>query len=278
MAFYYKGVNISSIFQGGPSTVPTNTFVGFPSFLTSNYNSTDRAYPISYSTNATNYEDISNQYTVVATYQDFTSTTNGTFPSWANNVHIVAIGGGGGKGGNGGCGYDGFTTRHNGGAGAPGAAGQYVAFTDNNSLPINGGNFSVVVGGAGNNGNGGSTHPTGNAGSGGAGNDGGQGGSSYVNFYTANGAPETIGAAGGGGGGAGNGGNANNSDSPTNSNVTVNGYSNNAPVEAVNTGNGNMNQSPLITTAPSNYNPVGYINSYGKNQTQGTVRIYFLKS
>lgn len=298
--YFYKGQNdspayptsIRDILQTGNSNIPSQNFVSFPTFTTTNYTKTDVALPFSFKTSS---GEIANVYKTQAAYRDYNTSTGptsfDTYPVWTDKIHIVAIGGGGGKGGNGGCGLGGFpVSRHSGGGGALGAPGQYVAYTGNNLLVT--GNFNIQIGARGNNGNNGNGAPA--PGSGNSGNDGGQGGSTYINFTGAVGSNTfsslTIGAVGGGGGAKGNGGNANSPDSPSNNNLTVNNTYpnsiNDSNLLLWNTGNGGTIPSPASNntssnnaqTPPADYNPANYLNNAGKYQNPGFLRIYFLKS
>jgi hypothetical protein len=276
MTYKYKGLDVSELLQDGTDNYISPVYYsGFPNYATSNYGITDRPLDMgfqikgepvsSYLAPSTNFDAGS----MVATHVEYSTAGSHTaaVPSWANKVRVIAIGGGGGQGGGGGCGWGGVPLkRHNGGAGSPGAPGNYIAYTSS-SFNVSGGNISVTVGAAGNNGGGGNARPSSSPGSGNGGSPGGTGESSNITYGSI-----SINAGGGGGGGGGNGGNANDSNNATNNNLEP---ANNASNLGFNAQVSNSNGT--FVNPPRDFNPVGYANNEGKYQTSGYVRIYFLK-
>lgn len=271
MANYsYKGTNIRDILSNGTSTI--SQYTNFPTFARSNFTITDKPLDFGFKLNNQAVIDLS----MVANYVEYstTGTYTAAVPTWADKIHFILIGGGGGAGGSGGCGYGAGPRRHSGGAGAPGAPGNYVAYTDN-EFNVSGGNISVTVGSAGTTGGNGPNKGTGSFGSGGSGAPGGNGNDSSITYGNI-----SLVVGGGGGGIAGNGGNSASSDAPTYTNLTPSSNGGNFSL-AVNQSISNDSSFTPWSLPNSSYNPIGYQGSSGTTgafQQSGKVRIYFLKS
>jgi hypothetical protein len=168
--YYYKGTTIDNFFttptSSDTSTTMSQVFTNGISTGKSNYNiERFSGSQIGYRINGT---DVTNYASPV--YDQYTSSTTATVPSWASAITVVVIGGGGG----GGAGSNGFKKNQplqgknsqNGGGGGGGGAAEYKIYR---GYPVAGGKpVQITVGGGG-------------GGGGTPGADGGGGGATYVN-------------------------------------------------------------------------------------------------
>jgi hypothetical protein len=265
--YYYKGTSINNFFReptsSDTSTTMSQVFTNGISTGKSNYNiERFSGSQIGYQINGT---DVTNYASPV--YDEYTSSTTATVPSWASAITVVVIGGGGG----GGSGSNGYKRQQplqkknsqNGGGGGGGGAAEYKIYR---GYPVSGGAaIQITVGGGG---GGGAV----------ASADGGNGGATYVNASGSRVANAEGGYAGQGGnegsGGVAGGGrsydtynvlyynqyNNNNIQGSiygTNSNGGQNGSGNNPS----NVSGGNINQPQ------SHYLPIG---GYGNGGTGGS--------
>jgi hypothetical protein len=168
--YYYKGTSINNFFttpsSSDTSTTMSQVFTNGISSGKSNYNiERYSGSQIGYKINGT---DVTNYASPV--YDQYTSSTTATVPSWASAITVVVIGGGGG----GGSGSNGYKRQQpvqkknsqNGGGGGGGGAAEYKIYR---GYPVSGGApLQITVGGGG---GGGAV----------ASAQGGNGGATYVN-------------------------------------------------------------------------------------------------
>jgi hypothetical protein len=155
MSYFYNGINISNLIQGGISAVPG--YSGFPQSTSPIYTSSgfDKPYNFSYIYNNT---DVSNYSTAYYYASNSPSNSTGTIPLLIPNssnvyfksVSICCAGGGGGGGGAGGNGAS-----FNGGDGGSGGDGSYAAVLN---CPVS--NIQNITYKIGNGGGGGAGNPT----------------------------------------------------------------------------------------------------------------------
>ena len=90
--YQYKGTDISSIFKSGPSTIPTSSFNGFPTYTTSNDSFSRINVDIKYSESG---QALTSKYPITgAVTQILANTVNATAgaivpPSWANSMKFI---------------------------------------------------------------------------------------------------------------------------------------------------------------------------------------------
>lgn len=129
----------------------TNTFVGFPSCVTTG-NSWEQPTDLGYEIyNNTNLANVDIAKTVKAVYKDYTANSSVTIPDWCNKLKIIAISGGGGGGG-GGANAKAGNSNNSGtraGAGGSGAGGFLAIMTSNESDPKNKYAINIAFSGSG---------------------------------------------------------------------------------------------------------------------------------